>query len=585
MLEIMKKVIIDAIKKYKWRILLQTIFLGINIYLLTLPPQIIGNIVDMLYDIDTNKQNILNNTYYLLGICIILLVVRNIWKYLETNISRGFERDIKIDLFKRFLKLKLKDIQNIKNGEIMSYFVKDTNEIRSALYRILSHGVRIVFTFIIAIFEMTKNVSLQLTIAVIFPILIGSYLVVKIKKYVEKSFKKSQEKFTQMSEYIQESTDSIRTTKAYACEGEQLKEFIRKNKKVKQSDNTVEIFSNLLKMSLNICFGICYSISLLYGSKLVLDGKITIGELVAFNGYIALFVGPISWLPALISRFKRAQISYKRLEKVYELESEKINQKSNVIKEKLEGNITIKDLNFSYPGIIDKTLENINIEIKKGETLGIIGTIGSGKTTLMNLLTRLYSIPNGKILIDGKDINEIPIITLRNNICYITQDNFLFSSSLRDNISLFKEEYEEDEIKESTKKAIVYEDINKMPKGINTIIGERGGDLSGGQKQRVAISRAFLKNSRILIFDDTFSALDNRTSEKLIQNIKELSEGKTCIIISNKISDVKYSDKIIVLDNGNIIERGTHEELICNNGIYSEFYKQQSTKAEASILT
>ena len=294
MLEIMKKVIIDAIKKYKWRILLQTIFLGINIYLLTLPPQIIGNIVDMLYDIDTNKQNILNNTYYLLGICIILLVVRNIWKYLETNISRGFERDIKIDLFKRFLKLKLKDIQNIKNGEIMSYFVKDTNEIRSALYRILSHGVRIVFTFIIAIFEMTKNVSLQLTIAVIFPILIGSYLVVKIKKYVEKSFKKSQEKFTQMSEYIQESTDSIRTTKAYACEGEQLKEFIRKNKKVKQSDNTVEIFSNLLKMSLNICFGICYSISLLYGSKLVLDGKITIGELVAFNGYIALFVGPIS---------------------------------------------------------------------------------------------------------------------------------------------------------------------------------------------------------------------------------------------------------------------------------------------------
>lgn len=584
MIGIMKKVIIDAIKKYKWRILLQIILLGINIYLLTLPAQIIGNIVDMLYDIDTNKQNILNNTYYLLGICIILLVVRNIWKYYETNISRGFERDIKINLFKRFLKLKLKDIQNIKNGEIMSYFVKDTNEIRSALYRILSHGVRIVFTFIIAIFEMTKNVSLHLTIAVIFPIIIGSYLVVKIKKYVEKSFRKSQEKFTQMSEYIQESTDSIRTTKAYACEGEQLEEFIRKNKKVKQSNNTVEVFSNLLKMSLNICFGICYSISLLYGSKLVLDGKITIGKLVAFNGYIALFVGPINWLPALISRFKRAQISYKRLEKVYELEAEKMNQKSNVIKEKLEGNIVIRDLNFSYPGIIDKTLENINIEIKTGETLGIIGTIGSGKTTLMNLLTRLYSIPNGKILIDGKDINEIPIITLRNNICYITQDNFLFSSSLRDNISLFKDEYEEDEIRESTKKAIVYEDINKMSKGINTIIGERGENLSGGQKQRLAISRAFLKNSRILIFDDTFSALDNRTSEKLIQNIKELSEGKTCIIISNKISDVKYSDKIIVLDNGNIIERGTHEELICNNGIYSEFYKQQSTKAEPSFL-
>ena len=241
-------------------------------------------------------------------------------------------------------------------------------------------------------------------------------------------------------------------------------------------------------------------------------------------------------------------------------------------------------MSFNYPGMIDKALENINIEIKKGQTLGIIGTIGSGKTTLMNLLERLYSVPDGKIKIDGKDINQIPIETLRNNICYITQDNFLFSSTLKENISLFRDEYDDEEIKESTKKAIVYEDIKKMPKGIETVIGERGGDLSGGQKQRVSISRAFLKESSILIFDDTFSALDNRTSEKLIENIKELSSEKTCIIISNKVSDVKYSDKIIVLDKGNIVEEGTHEQLIQNEGIYSGFYNQQSTKAEPSFL-
>lgn len=581
---IMKKVIIETLKKRKWTILFQTIFLGINIYLLTIPPQIIGRIVDMLYDIENNKQNILNNAYYLIGICIVLLLVRITWKYFETINVRKSERDIKVNLFKRFLKLKLKEIQNIKNGEIMSYFVKDINEIRSTIYRISSHGVRIVFTFIIAIFQMVKNVNMNLTIAVMIPIIIACYSVVKIKKYVEKSFKKSQDRFTEMSEYIQESTDSIRTTKAYSCEGEQLKEFIRKNRKVKQSNNTVEVFSNLLKMSLNICFGMCYSISLLYGSKLVLDGKITVGDLITFNGYIALFVGPVNWLPQLVARFKRAQISYKRLEKVYELELEKVNTKNNLLEDKLEGNIVIKDLSFNYPGVLDKSLENINIEISKGETLGIIGTIGSGKTTLMNVLTRLYNIPNGKIFIDGKDINEIPIIKLRNNICYITQDNFLFSSTLKNNISLFKDEYEDDEIKESTQKAIVYEDIQKMPKGINTVIGERGGDLSGGQKQRVAISRAFLKNSSILIFDDTFSALDNKTSEKLIKNIKELSEEKTCIIISNKISDVKSSDKIIVLDNGKIVERGKHEELICNNGIYNEFYKQQSEKVEPSFL-
>ena len=580
----MKKVIIDSLKKYKLTSLIHFIFIGLNIYLLTYPAKIIGDIVDMLYNIEANKQNIQNNIYYLLGICVVLLIVRIVWKYTETIISRGFERDIKIKLFERFLKLKFKEIQNIKNGEIMSYFVKDTNEIRSAVYRIISHGARIVFTFIIAIFQMANGVNIYLTIATVIPILIAAYLIVKIKNQVEKSFAKAQDMFTSLSEYIQESTDSIRTTKAYACEKTQLEDFIRKNRRVKQSDNTVDIYSNLLTTTVNLCFGLCYSIALLFGGKLVVDGQITVGELVTFNGYIGLFVGPVKWLPTLIARFKRAQISYKRLNKVFELETEKINAKEKNFENALNGDIIIKDLNFNYPEVLDKALENINVEIKKGETLGIIGTIGSGKTTLMNLLTRLYSIPRGKIIIDGKDINDIPIEILRDSICYITQDNFLFSSTLKDNISLFKEEYRIDEIKDSTKKAVIYDEIAKMPKGIETKIGERGTDLSGGQKQRVAISRAFLKNSSILIFDDTFSALDNRTSQTLLDNIKEFSGKKTCIIISNKVSDVKNSHKIIVLKAGNIIEQGKHDQLIKNNGLYKEFYDQQSTKTESSIL-
>ncbi len=581
----MKKVIIQALKGYKWKIVLQLTLIAINIYLLTIPARIIGEIVDNLYNMEANKQAILTNTYYLIGICIVLLLVRLGWKYLEVYISRGFEKDIKAKLFERFLKLKVKEIQNIKNGEIMSYFVKDTNEIRSAVYRIFSHGSRIVFTFIIAIFQMAQGVNIYLTLATICPILLATFLIIKIKKYVEISFKKAQDKFTQMSEYIQESTDSIRTTKAYSCEGSQLKTFILKNRQVRQCDNTVDIYSNLLTTCIDICFGLCYAIAFIYGSKLVLDGIITVGELIAFNGYIALFVGPVSWLPTLIARFKRAQISYQRLDKVFALEREKITVRKINIKEKLEGKIEIKNLNFHYPDMIDKALDNINIEIKKGETLGIIGTIGSGKTTLMNLLTRLYSIPNGKIKIDGRDINEIDIETLRENICYITQDNFLFSSTLKDNISLFKDEYKEDEIKESTQKAVIYEEIKQMPEGIKTQIGERGGDLSGGQKQRVVISRAFLKNSSIIIFDDTFSALDNRTAGELLENIKELTKDKTCIIISNKISDVKQSDKIIVLNNGSIVERGNHTELIEKQGTYYEFYKQQATKAESTLLS
>lgn len=581
----MKKVIIDTLKGYQWKIVWQLILLAINVYLLTCPAKMIGNIIDLLYDIENNKQEIINNTYYLLGICVVYLLVRLTWKYLETYISRGFEKDIKAKLFERFLKLKVKEIQKIKNGEIMSYFVKDTNEIRSTVYRILSHGSRTIFTLAIVTFQMAKGVHLSLTVATLCPILIATFLVIKIKKYVEINFKKAQDRFTELSEYIQESTDSIRTTKAYSCEGSQLKEFIIKNRKVRQSDNTVDVFSNLLKMCVHICFGLCYAISFIYGSHLVLQGDITVGDLVAFNGYIALFVNPINWLPNLIARWKRAQISYERLNQVFELEREKITVEKSKVKERLQGNIRIKNLNFNYPGMLDKALENINIEIKKGETLGIIGTIGSGKTTLMNLLTKLYHIPDGKIMIDGKDINEIDLETLRENICYITQDNFLFSSTLKDNISLFKEEYQDEEVRESTKKAVIYDEISQMPKGIETKIGERGTDLSGGQKQRVVISRAFLKDSSIIIFDDTFSALDNRTSQKLLENIKELTAEKTCIIISNKISDVKQSDKIIVLNNGEIVQQGKHDELVQKEGIYQEFFKQQSTKAEPSFLS
>ncbi len=580
----MRKVILDSLKKYKLSFLIHFIFIGLNIYILTIPAKIIGDIVDMLYDIETNKQYIINNIYFLLGICVVLICVRMVWKYTETVISRGLEKDIKLKLFKRFLKLKLKDIQNIKNGEIMSYFVKDTNEIRGATYRIISHGARIFYTFIIAIYQMASGVNIYLTIATIIPIIIACFMMVKIKNQVEKSFVKAQKQFTELSEYVQESTDSIQTTKAYVCEKKQLEDFIKKNRKVKQSNNTVDIYSNLLTTTVNICFGLCYSIALLYGGKLVVDGQITVGELITFNGYIGLFVGPVKWIPTVITRVKRAQISYKRLNKVFELDTEKINVKEKEIENVLEGNIVIKDLTFHYPKIMENALENINIKIKKGETLGIIGTIGSGKTTLMNLLTRLYSVPRGKIEIDGKDINDIPIEVLRENICYITQDNFLFSSTLKDNISLFKEEYRIDEIKDSTKKAVIYDEISKMPKGIETKIQERGVDLSGGQKQRVAISRAFLKNSHILIFDDTFSALDNRTSQSLLKNIKEFSGEKTCIIISNKVSDIKDSNEIIVLKDGEIIERGNHEQLIKQHGLYNEFYEQQFTKTEEGML-
>lgn len=580
----MKKVLLKTLKKYRLTTFLTVFFIMLNIYFLTYPPKIIGKIVDLLYNIEANKEQIITYTFYLLGICIVLLLVRMPWRWLVGYVPRSIERDIKDRLFEQFMKIKMTSIQNIKNGELMSYFVKDIAEIRAFIYRLISYGTRFIFTMIIATYTMMSGVNVNLTIITLCPIIITTLIIIKIKMYLEQSYRKSQKYFTELSEFVQESTDAIRTTKAYTGETNQLKEFIRKNRRLREANNAVDVHSTLLSTCLNIGFGLCYGISLLYGSKLVLEGSISIGDFVAFNGYIGLFVGPVSWLPSVISRYKRAELSYKRLDKVFNLEREKISVKGNLQNEEgIKGNIEIKDLTFNYPEHIETVLNNINVTVNKGETLGIIGTIGSGKTTLMNLLLRLYPVQNGKIFIDGQDINDIPLKTLRDNICYITQDNFLFSTTLRENVKLFKDGFEEEEIKESTKNAMIYDDIEKMQNGIDTIIGERGGDLSGGQKQRVVISRAFLNKSNIVIFDDTFSALDNRTEQMVLNNVKKLVKDKTCIIISNRISDIKDANKIIVLDAGNIIETGTHETLIGEKGKYYEFYKQQSAKSEMAL--
>lgn len=549
-------------------------------YLATYLAKIIGNIIDFLYDIDANQDNIIRYTIYLILTSIGLLIIRMPWRFLVSYISRILEKSLKDSLFKHFMKLKMTEIQEIKNGEIMSYFTKDVTEVRVAFFRCASYGSRIVATFIIVSFSMAQGVNISLTCLTLLPIVITAYLIVKIRKYVEKSFKKSQEYFTQLSEFVQESTDAVRTTKAYSQEGNQLKEFIKKNKKLKQANNSVDVHSTLLTTCVNICFGLCYGISILYGSKLVLNNTITIGNFVAFNGYIGLFIGPVSWLPGMIARLKRGQISYERLDNFLSLEKEKLLPLPEKVELSLKGDIQISHLSFRYPSCIEPVLEDISITIPQGNTLGIIGTVGSGKTTLMNLLLHLYSVPDGMIKIGEKDINEIPIELLRKNICYITQDNFLFSTTIESNIRLFKQEYSEKEIINSTRDAMIYDEIQKMENGIYTQIGERGVDLSGGQKQRVAISRAFLNQADIIIFDDTFSALDNKTEKSLLENIKRISNNKTCFIISSRISDIKDADYIIVLDQGEIIEEGTHTELINREGRYYQFYKQQTTKAE-----
>ena len=568
----MKKIIIEELKKYKYLLIIQIILVAINCFLLAYIPKTIGLIIDDFFYFEENVDIIQKYIILLLIASIFFIIIRLLYRVNTRYVIVKFHNNLIKRTYNLFLDTKMKEIQNIKNGELMSYFIKDTREIRENLYGFMSLGLRIFFSFFVAIYYMIKDVNITLTFFTLIPVFFSIIIIMRITKKIEQEFKKSQKSFTQMSEYIQESTDSIRTTKAYSCEERQIEEFKKKGKQVQKNNNNVDLCTNLLDFTITLCTGFCYTILITYGSKLVLDGKITVGELVACQGYIDLFLRPIFWIPRVISKNKRAKISTQRLDKLLLLEKENNNFESqNGI---LEGNITIKDLTFSYSKHSKPVLKNINLNIEKGSTLGIIGKIGNGKTTLASLIIRLYDIPNQKILIDGQDINEINLKSLREQICYITQESFIFSDTIQENIQLF-EPKDILEVEESTKKSIFYDELTQMEKGIKTIVGERGVDLSGGQKQRVSISRAFLKKSKILILDDVFSALDYKTEANLLKNIKEETKDKTCIIISNRISNIRHSDNIIVIDEGRIVEQGTHKQLVNKKGEYYTFYKQQ----------
>lgn len=580
----MKKELIKSLKKYKWQILIEIILIIISVIFIAYPSKIVGRMIDLLYNAESNKSEIIKSIVQLLSISIGILITRALWKNLDFRTNIYIDKDLKDRLFTKLLKTKVKSLDEIKNGEIMSYFVSDLRKVTMTTAKFISTGTRIIANFTIAIIMMSNSCNIKLTLISLIPVFITIVVIIFIRKRWMDVMKEAQKSFADLSEYVQESTDSIRTMKAFCGEDKQIEEFKDKNATLKKYNISVSKNQNLLFVCVSLGFGLAYAITLLYGSNLVINGKISIGNLIAFNGYLAMLEGPVMWIPWLFGKAKKFKVSFDRLDKMFKLPEEEIDNFEKSNEDKLNGDIEIKNLTYNYPGYIETVLENINIDIKKGESLGIIGVIGSGKTTLMNLLLKLYDVERGKIFIDGKDINDIPVKIIRDNICYITQDNFLFSATLKENINLFKDEYKDEDIEDSTKQAMIYDEISHMEGGINTVIGEKGIDLSGGQKQRVVISRAFLNNSNIIIFDDTFSALDNRTEQHVLNNIKELTKNKTCIIVSNRISDIKDCDKIIVLEQGEIVEQGNHQTLLQKDGKYQEFYQNQAHKAQSSLL-
>lgn len=342
--------------------------------------------------------------------------------------------------------------------------------------------------------------------------------------------------------------------------------------------------SSLLSPVVEVCFGISFMVSLIYGSNLVRAGVISLGEFVAFNGYLTMIMNPIISIGRVINIFQKGIASFKRLDEIFSINPQVKDGTNLRSVDKIKGTVEVKDLSFCYPNSNEYPLRGVSLRVEAGNVLGIIGKTGSGKTTLINLLLRLYNVEDGKIFIDSNDINSLPLEVLRENIGCVPQDNFLFSTTVEENIRFFKDDFTDLQIEEASRLSLIYDSIMEFPNKFDTLIGERGVNLSGGQKQRISIARAIIKNPSILILDDALSAVDTKTEEGIITNIKSVLKDRTGIIVAHRISAIKHADQIVLMDKGEIVERGTHQQLLQRKGHYYEIYQQQFEEEQRKMV-
>lgn len=463
----------------------------------------------------------------------------------------------------------------------MAHATNDINAVRMALGPGIIMSVDASFLAISIILIMIFTIDPKLTILALLPLPVIALIVTRFGKVIHSRFLKVQEAFSSLTDKVQESISGIRVIKAFVQEKEEIENFRKENlKNFKANMDMIKIWG-LFDPTVQFLAALSFTIALLHGGIQVIKGIITLGDFVAFTSYLGMLIWPMMAFGWVINIFQRGSASMERLNIIFSEVPEITDNYADPNITTIEGNIEIRNLTFSYKKGLPPVLKNINISLPKGKTLAIIGKTGSGKSTLVNLLARLYKVPQDTIFIDGHDINEIPLKVLRQSIGFVPQDNFIFSDTIANNIAFVKEESLE-KIQEFATMADVHKDIMDFPQQYQTIVGERGVTLSGGQKQRIAIARALIKEPKILILDDSLSAVDTNTEETILNNLREYMKNRTTIIVSHRISTIKNADEIIVLDNGEIVERGTHEELIKLKGLYNSIYEKQ--QMENAIL-
>ena len=548
-----------------------------------IPPRIIGIVIDEIATDVITTDSLVRWLVLLVLTALAQYGLRYVWRVRIWGNAARLERIVRNRLYRHFTKMDSEFYQKYRTGDLMAHATNDLRALRMVAGGGIVTMADSLSITLVTISAMFVVIDWRLTLLAIIPLPFLAIVSRYLGQMLHTRFRDAQAAFSQMNNKVQESLQGVKVIKTFGQEKEDIIQFEKQTENILDKNREVYKIDSLFDPALQLIIGISYVIAIIVGGFLILDTEITVGEFVTFISYIGMLVWPMFAIGRLFNIIERGSASYDRIELL-------LNEKSSIIEKQrastwpVAGDIGY-DINlFTYPDDKIPALENVHFKLSKGNTLGVVGKTGAGKTTLIKLLLREYDHYEGQIQFGDSDIRDVTFDALLNSVGYVPQDNFLFSTSIRDNIRFSDPTLPQEEVEKAAKIADIHEDIVEMPEGYDTQTGERGVSLSGGQKQRISIARALIKNPELMILDDSLSAVDAKTEEKILEGLRDLREEQTTIIIAHRISSLIHANEIIVLEDGKISERGTHDELLANESWYSEMYDKQQLEATSTEL-
>ncbi|CAM3358880.1 ABC transporter ATP-binding protein [Streptococcus pluranimalium] len=539
-----------------------------------IPPMIMGKVIDRITRQSLQESELLWQLFLLVLAAVGMYALRYVWRMYILGTSYRLGQIMRSRLFEHFTRMSPSFYQKYRTGDLMAHATNDIN----ALTRLAGGGVMSAVdasvTAAVTLLTMFLSISWQMTLVAIIPLPFMAYATSRLGRKTHKAFGESQAAFSELNNKVQESVSGIKVTKSFGYQEQELASFQETNDMTFKKNMYTKKYDVLFDPLVLLFIGASYTLTLVMGSVMVSKGQVTVGNLVTFITYLDMLVWPLMAIGFLFNMVQRGTVSYDRIENLLNQESD-VQNPENPVPSIQNGDITFAINHFDYDDASYTTLEDIHFILKKGQTLGLVGQTGSGKTTLIKLLLREHDVTDGQIILDGHDIKDYNLSDLRQLTGYVPQDQMLFATSIINNVRFGDINLDIDKVERATQLSHVYDDIKAMPEGFETLIGEKGVSLSGGQRQRIAMSRAMILDPDILILDDSLSAVDARTENSIIENLKASRQDKTTIISAHRLSAVVHADLILVMQDGHIIERGNHEELLAQDGWYALTYESQ----------